>query len=78
MNNYKCFYEILLNNKLINPVWEYILDIIEEQIINNPKKDYYLIIFAIYFALVDDGNICISLNKDILKVCPPKVTRQYL
>ena len=68
MNNYKKFYEILLNNKLINPVWEYILDIIEEQIINNPNKDYYLIIFAIYFALVDDGNICISLNKDILKV----------
>ena len=32
MNNYKEIYEFLLGNKLINPVWKYILELIEKEI----------------------------------------------
>lgn len=67
MNNYQAFYEFLLNNKMITPIWKYILEIIEKEIKTNKNKDYYLIIFAIYFSLIGDGNICISLDKDTLK-----------
>ncbi len=66
MNNYKDFYNFLLRNRLITPIWEYILDIIEKQIREKPNKDNYLNIFAIYFSLIGDGNICISLDKKIL------------
>lgn len=65
MFNYKLFYSLLLKNRLITPIWEYILDMFEKEIDDN-DKDYYLIIFAIYFSLVDDGNIGISLNKEVL------------
>ena len=67
MNNYKEIYEFLLGNKLINPVWKYILELIEKEINKKNNKDIYLIIFMVYFSLIDDGNICISLDKEILK-----------
>lgn len=70
MVNYKSFYKFLLNNKLITPIWEYVLDMIEQEIIicnkNTDNKDYYLIIFSMYFSLICDGNICISLDKETL------------
>ena len=31
MVNYKSFYKFLLNNKLITPIWEYVLDMIEQE-----------------------------------------------
>ncbi|MBR2892125.1 MAG: AAA family ATPase [Bacilli bacterium] len=67
MNNYKAFYNFLLNSKMITPIWEYILELIEIEIKDNKNKNYYLIIFSVYFSLIGDGNICISLNKEILK-----------
>jgi len=67
MNNYKTIYNFLLDYKLINPIWGYILDVIEKEIIDNINKESYLIIFSLYFSLIDDGNICISLDKQILK-----------
>ena len=66
MNNYKQFYDFLLKHKLINPVWGYILDIIEKEIITINNKEELLILFAIYFSLIGDGNICMSLNENIL------------
>lgn len=66
MNNYKTFYNLLLKNKLITPIFEYILDILENEIKDDLNKDDYLNIFAIYFSLINDGNITISLNKNIL------------
>ena len=67
MNNYKDFYNFLLKNRLIESIYGYILDIIENEIKDNNDKDYYLIIFSMYFSLIGDGNICISLNSNILK-----------
>ena len=66
MINYNEFYELLKKVNLITPIWKYELDLISNEIKNEKNKDYYLIIFAIYFSLVNSGNICISLNKDIL------------
>ena len=65
--NYKDFYKLLLNNRLISNIWEYVLALIEEEIKEKEHKNDYLIIFAILFSFVDDGNICVSLNKNILK-----------
>ena len=67
MINYQSFYRFLLKNKLMTNIWKYILDLVEEEINNNPNKDYYLVIFSIYFSLINDGNICISLDKNVLK-----------
>lgn len=67
MTIYKKFYDFLLKNKLITNVWGYILELIEKEIITNSNKEYYLIIFSIYFSLINDGNITISLDKETLK-----------
>jgi len=65
MNDYKSFYNFLLKNRLITPVWGYILQMIEDEL-KIIEKDKYLIIFSIYFSLIGDGNICISLEKEQL------------
>lgn len=67
MISYKSFYDFLLKNKMITEIWKYILELIEEEIKDNDNLDYYLIIFSIYFSLVNDGNICISLDEETLK-----------
>ena len=67
MISYKSFYDFLLKNKMITKIWKYILELIEEEIKDNTNLDYYLIIFSIYFSLVNDGNICISLDEETLK-----------
>lgn len=66
MNGYKDFYKFLLKNRLISPIWEYILELIEKELDFKLNRDYYLVLFTIYFSLIDDGNICISLDKDVL------------
>ena len=67
MISYKSFYDFLLKNKMITKIWKYILELIEEEIKDNNNLEYYLIIFSIYFSLINDGNICISLNEETLK-----------
>ena len=67
MNSYKEFYDFLLKNRLIEPIWWYILNIIENEINDVENKDNYLIVFTIYFCLINDGNVCISLNEEVLK-----------
>lgn len=67
MINFKDFYNLLFKFKLINPIWDYILEIIDNEIKDKENKDEYLIIFTIYFSLIDEGNICISLDEKKLK-----------
>lgn len=56
-----------INNKLLSPIWKYVInDIISEEInCNDEDKNDLLIFFSVYFSLVDDGNVCISLNENI-------------
>lgn len=63
---HKDFYLLLSNNRLITPVWEYVLNLVEEELKDNSSKELFLKISTIYFSLIDDGNITISLDKDIL------------
>ncbi len=67
MSNYKEFYNFLINNNMITPIWSYILEIIDNEISKEKNKDDYLMIFSIYFSLIGEGNICISLDEDKLK-----------
>ena len=63
---YLKFYDALLSNRLITPIWKEVLKIIENELENNENKDDYLILFCIMFSLMNDGNICMSLNKQKL------------
>ena len=49
MSNYKEFYDFLINNNMITPIWSYILEIIDNEIREKENKDDYLMIFSIYF-----------------------------
>lgn len=62
---YLKFYNLLNQFKLINHIWENIIKLINEQ--DEKLNDDILNIFLIYFSLIDDGNICIKLNKEDLK-----------
>ena len=63
---YKNYFKLLSSNRLISDIWEYVLDLIKEEIKDKHNYNEYLIIFSILLSFVDDGNICISLNKDTL------------
>ena len=67
MNNYLSFYDYLENNGLIIPVWRHAIKLIASCIDNKYNKDDILKLFIIYFSLIVDGNLGISLDKDILK-----------
>jgi len=61
------FYNLLSHFKLINPLWEHILELIDKEIENEKNKDIYLDLLSIYFSFIDDGNACMSLNEAHLK-----------
>lgn len=51
---------------MITPIWLNICELIETQITDYARKDEALILFLIYFSLVNDGNVCMSLEQDRL------------
>ena len=63
---YLSYFDALLSNRLITPIWREVLVLLGEELDESERKDDYLIIFAMFFALVDDGNICMSLDKNLL------------
>lgn len=64
---YLKYFDALVENKLINPIWRNIIILIEKELDNSSDKDDFLILFIILFSLNDDGNLCMSLDKDTLK-----------
>ena len=64
MKTYDEFYTLLNDNRLLSNIWKEVLNLLKEDI--NDDEDQYLSLLAIFFSLVDDGNICMSLNEDIL------------
>ncbi len=67
MNEYNNLKELVIKYKLMSPIWKYVLELIEEELdFNENEREYVLILFIIYFCLIDDGNICMLLNKNIL------------
>lgn len=59
---YKKFFDSLLVNRLITPIWKEVISLIENELEDSSKKDDALILFMILFSLNDDGNICMSLD----------------
>ena len=60
------YYNALLENRLITPIWKEVLSLLDLEIGTNDKKDDYLILTSILFSLINDGNLCMSLSKDEL------------
>ena len=63
---YLKFFDALLSNRLITPIWRDILKLLDVELDDSNDKDDCLILFAILFALNDDGNICMSLDQNVL------------
>ena len=64
MKTYDEFYTLLNDNRLISDIWQEVINLLKEDIYED--EDQYLSLLAIFFSLVDDGNICMSLDEDIL------------
>ena len=64
---YEKFYELLLRNGFISEIWGYILDMLNNELKDNKNKEDFLKLSTIYFSLIDDGNIAMSLDKDRLE-----------
>ena len=60
------FYELLASFNLIEPIDKYLISLIEREIDTRKDKEDILIFFSVFFSLIDDGNACVSLDKDIL------------
>lgn len=64
--DYKKYYELLLEHRMITPIWLDVCKLLETQIDSYEKKDTALILFLIYFSLINDGNLCMSLDSQKL------------
>nr|MCR4561960.1 AAA family ATPase [Bacilli bacterium] len=61
---YSDFYLSLQNYHLLSEIDGYLLDLIKDEMKkdSNPHEDEIMSLFAIYFSLVEDGNVAMSLN----------------
>lgn len=64
--NHLDFYQLLLSFNLVEPIDFYLLSLIEKEIKDRSDKETLLIFFTMMLSLIDDGNACISLDKDTL------------
>lgn len=63
MKSYNELIDLMIKNKLLSPIWKYILTLLYNELDCDEENKYDIIIFlSIYFSLVDDGNVCISLD----------------
>ena len=67
MTDYKSFLSLLEKYKLIEIVYSYLIPLIEDEINDEENKSSFIILFSIYFCLLCDGNITMSLDKEKLK-----------
>ena len=66
MMEYQVFYDLLEESRLLTPIWKKVASFLYEEIADEEK--YAIVcLFGIYFSLLDDGNICMSLDHDVLK-----------
>ncbi len=61
------FYRALEAFRMINPIYYYVLELVEGQVLDSPSKDRSLALFTIYFSLLSDGNVCMSLDRERLE-----------
>lgn len=63
----KDFYEKLKELKIISPIWKDELDLISSILGTVNNKEEILSLLLIYFSLICDGNLYMSLDKDTLE-----------
>lgn len=63
--DYKTFGNLLVNNRFLSPIWIDVASIIDEELKDKENKNEIIELLLIYFSLIDDGNTCVSLDKDI-------------
>ncbi len=68
MNDHEYFLSLLKECKLIDEAYGLLVPIINDELEKEDegRKSEFIILFLIYFSLLSDGNITMSLNKDIL------------
>ena len=64
--DYASFRDLLLKFELLEKIDIYLLSMVEEEIKDRDDKDTLLVFFSVLFSLIDDGNACVSLEKDTL------------
>ena len=64
MNDYLAVFNSLKENRAISDVWKYVLIMLKNKY---DASDDLLKLFCLFFSLIDDGNICISLDAKKLK-----------
>lgn len=64
---YQEYYDMLLQHQLISPIWLEVTKLIDDELGDKPNKQEILSLFLIYFALIDDGNLGMSLHSEQLK-----------
>lgn len=64
---YKKYIEALKEVRIISPIWELELDFVSNELGDLANKDEILSLFAIYFSLICDGNLYMSLEETKLK-----------
>ena len=52
---------------MISRNWRHMLSFLESELSGTPGTDGYLKLFSLYFSLIDDGNVYMSLDRDLLK-----------
>ena len=65
--NYETFIEALLRRGFIDEYHRKVVDFLGEEIEGVSDANPYKAFFAFYFSLLEDGNICVSLNPDTFK-----------
>ena len=63
---HKEFYLALENLNIITPIWNHEIEFISSEF-DSANKEEILSLFLIYFSLINDGNLFMSLDKETLK-----------
>lgn len=64
---YKAFIEVLLKRGFIDEYHGKVVDFLGEEISDKSRIEIYKAFFAFYFSLLEDGNICVSLDSETFK-----------
>lgn len=74
---YTEFYGLMQDSDMISAEWRNLLKLLENELGSTPDADEILKLIILYFALADDGNVYLSLDKkDITEKFTDKINRR--
>ena len=63
----KRFFDILESCQMVDPIYRYLLELVDGELGDIQDKEPVLVLFAIHAALISDGNVGMSLDRVTLK-----------